>query len=149
LHRLEDWLGRVVVLHFWSAECPWSLRATQALAEMRQAWGERVVAVAIACNANEPNEMLQRAAAEQGLPLVLHDREGQAANLYGAQTTPHLFVVDGEGLLRYQGALDDVTFRRRTPQQHYLAQAVEALLAGRRPDPAKTNPYGCAIVREV
>jgi hypothetical protein len=76
----------------------------------------------------------------------LHDSQGLVAE-HGAQTTPHLFLIDPGGFLRYQGAFDDVTFRQRTPTQAYLYQAVEALLAGRLPDPAETPAYGCAIVR--
>jgi hypothetical protein len=56
-------------------------------------------------------------------------------------------VIDQAGLLRYQGAVDDVTFRQRTPTRYYLREAVEALLAGRQPQPQETPPYGCTVVR--
>jgi hypothetical protein len=67
--------------------------------------------------------------------------------MYVALTTPHLFVIDEGGILRYQGALDDVTFRRRTPTQEYLYQAVKSVLSGARPQQAVTPAYGCSIVR--
>jgi len=92
-------------------------------------------------------DFLSRVAAERDLPLVLHDARHQVADLYGAKTTPHFFVVDPQGILRYQGALDDTTFRKRTPSRFYLRQAVEAMLEGRSPDPGQTTPYGCTIVR--
>jgi hypothetical protein len=101
----------------------------------------------IAANANETETQIRAAAAERGLPGLLRDAHQQVADLYAAQTTPHLFVIDPEGILRYQGALDDVTFRRRTPTVNYVRQAVEALLVGRQPDPDQTPPYGCTIVR--
>jgi hypothetical protein len=56
-------------------------------------------------------------------------------------------VIDATGILRYRGAFDDVTFRQRTPARFYLKEAVEVLLAGKLPDPAETQPYGCTIVR--
>ena len=146
-YRLQDWRGKVVILDFWSAECPWSERCDQELLSYLPAWGEAVRLVTIASNANEADDLLARAAALRGLPLVLRDAQQKVADLYQAQTTPHLFVVDGQGVLRYQGALDDVTFRKRTPTQPYLRQAVEAVLAGNAPDPAHTPPYGCTIVR--
>ena len=71
----------------------------------------------------------------------------QVADLFGAQTTPHFFVLDQQGVLRYRGALDDVTFRQREPKNYYLHEAVQALLAGRLPEPAETPAYGCTIVR--
>jgi len=147
LHRLEDLRGRVGVLNFWSAECPWTTRADQQLRSYLSAWGSQVALWPIASNANEDVEFLRRAATERSLAFVLRDAQQQVADLYGAKTTPQLFVVDSQGFLRYQGALDDTTFRQRTPARFYLRQAVEAVLQGRLPDPAQTNPYGCAIVR--
>lgn len=148
-HSLDDYRGQVVLLNFWSAECPHAARVdNELLADLRQ-WGSRVRLIAIASNAHEPRELIARMAVERGLPLVLHDPQGEAADRYAAQTTPHLFLIDGSGILRYQGAYDDSTFRQRTPMRFYVRQAVQALLDGQSPDPAETSPYGCAIVRHV
>jgi peroxiredoxin len=146
---LEDFHGRLLVMNFWSAECPWSQRADLELTALTKTWGEQVALATVASNANESPELIRATAQARGLPLVLVDPAGAVADLYGAAATPHLFVIDGQGTLRYQGALDDATFRRRTPSQHYLRSAVEALLAGRLPDPAETPAYGCALVRYV
>jgi len=134
-------------VNFWSAECPHTTRVDKEIHQLRCEWGDQVVWVSIASNANESLDLLRRVAAERALPLVLLDRNHQAADLFGAITTPHLFVLDAEGILRYQGAFDDVTFRQRTPTRNYLAEAVAAVLAGKQPDPAQTPPYGCTIVR--
>jgi peroxiredoxin len=146
LHRLEELRGRVGVLNFWSAECPWTASADHELSAYLSAWGPRVTLWPIASNATENVQLLAHVAAERGLSIVLHDAQQKVASLYGAKTTPHLFVVDAGGILRYQGALDDTNFRQRTPTRFYLRQAVEAVLEGRRPDPAQTTPYGCAVV---
>ena len=146
-HRLSAMLGVTVILNFWSAECPWSNAADQELMSYLPGWDDRVALWSIASNASEPPELIARAARERLLPLVLHDRDQRVADLYGAQTTPHFFIIDSEGLLRYQGALNDVTFRQREPTVDYLREAVEALLKGKNPDPHTTNPYGCTVVR--
>lgn len=146
-HALRDYRGRVIVLNFWSAECPWVERADRELLGYLSKWGERVVILPIAANANESRELLARVAIERGLPLVLHDVEQKVANLYRVEITPHLFVIDEQGILRYSGAFDDVTFRQRTPTRKYLLEAVEAVLSGELPDPSETPPYGCALVR--
>jgi peroxiredoxin len=148
LHHLEAWQGRIVVLNFWSAECPWAERGDQELLSYLPGWGEKVILCTIACNANEPVNLLAQTAVQRGLPLVLHDPQQQVTKWYGAQTTPHLFVVDAAGLLRYQGALNDRTFRQRTVTRFYLRDAVNALLAGQSPDPDHVPPYGCTIVRQ-
>lgn len=146
-HGLEDYRGRLVVVNFWSAECPWAGRADQIMLDAGLPWRQGVVLLSIASNVNEPLDLLEREAAQRGLPLVLRDPHHQVADLYQAVTTPHLYLIDQDGVLRYQGALDDVTFRQRTPTRSFLLEAVEALLAGRQPEPAQTPPYGCAIVR--
>ena len=147
LHTLSAYGGQIVIINFWSAECPQTARADQELLSCLPTWGRRLVLLSIAANANEPPELLRKTAAERGVPVVLHDDRHQVADRYGAVTTPHFYVIDPAGTLRYQGALDDVTFHRRLPSQRYLRQAVEALLAGSLPDPEQTPPYGCAIVR--
>ena len=147
VHFLSDYRGMIAIINFWSAECQWTERTDRELVEYLADWGDRAVVLPIAANKNEPLSLLRQKASERGLPLVLHDKSGEVADLYGASTTPEFFVVDSGGILRYQGAFDDVTFRKREPEKAYLRQAVEALLAGEQPDPAQTPPYGCAIVR--
>lgn len=146
-HSLSDFPGKIVVVNFWSAECPWSERADREILALQNTWGDKVVLLNIAANANEPLELLRQAARERGLPLVLRDAAQSAARIYGAETTPHCFVIDGSGILRYRGAFDDRTFRQRQPTRSYVVDAVEALLAKRHPDPAETPAYGCTIVR--
>lgn len=149
VHSLADVLGRIAIVYFWSAECGWCEQADAQLLGLTQPWGDAVALLPIASNTNEDRGQLARAVQWRGLPLVLIDAGHQVADLYGALTTPHLFVIDQDGILRYQGAFDDMTFRQRTPTKNYLQMAVEALLAGQQPDPALTMSYGCSIVRHM
>jgi len=112
-------------------------------------WGEVVRAVWIASNHSESRNQIARVASERGLPLVLVDEHQQTADLYSAQVTPHIFVIDTGGVLRYQGAYDDVTFHQRTPTRSYARQAVNALMISGLPDPPQTPAYGCIIYREL
>ena len=147
MHLPSAALGRILVLNFWSVECPWSARTDQLLREWRTGWGERVAVWTIAANAGEDPAEQRREAAARGLQLLLLDPGHQAADLYQAETTPHVFVIDAAGSLRYRGAVDDVTFRQRSPTRFYLREAVEALLAGQAPPLAETPAYGCTILR--
>jgi peroxiredoxin len=146
-HSLSDYLGQVVIVNFWSAECPWAERADLQILSWLAEWGEQVVYLPVASNANEPSEMLSAVSRQRGLDLVLSDVDQELADSWSAETTPHIFVIDAEGILRYQGAVDDVTFRKRTPEHYYLKEAVDAILAGNLPGQAKTHPYGCTVVR--
>lgn len=150
-HRLADYAGDVVVLDFWSAECPWSRHYDGWLAERAGEWARAGVRLlAIASNVSETAASLRAAVAERSIAFpVLLDPGCAVADLYGAVTTPHIFVIDRAGKLAYQGAIDDRSFRRREASVNYLDQAIAALLAGRQPDPASSNPYGCTIVRPL
>ena len=146
--RLSDCRGRIAIVNFWSAECPWAERADRELLSYLRGREEQVRLLPIAANAHETDAMCAAAARTRGLPLVLRGGP-EVQDAYEARTTPHIFIVDEQGVLRYRGALDDVSFRRRQATRFYVREALEALLAGRLPDPAETPPYGCAIVRFV
>ena len=147
--RLSDYRGRIVIVNFWSCECPHSERADRSIMENLPRWGEEVVWLSVAANQNESAQELAEAAKTRRLPLVLRDAQHAVADLYQALTTPHVFVIDREGILRYRGAVDDVTFRQRQPSRFFLAEAVEALLEGHFPALTEAPAYGCAIVREI
>lgn len=148
-HRLSDLRGRIVIVNFWSCECPHSERTDKAIMSMFVQWQDDVTMLTIASNRNESAEALRQAAETRRLPEVLLDADCSVADLFGAQTTPHVFVIDREGILRYRGAVDDVTFRQRKPTRFFLDEAVESLLSGQLPTLTESPAYGCAIVREV
>ncbi|MBI5946499.1 MAG: redoxin domain-containing protein [Chloroflexi bacterium] len=149
LHRLSDYRGKIVIVNFWSCECPHSERVDRAITAMFAQWRGEVAMLSIAANRSENVEALKQAADARRLPRVLHDAQCFVADLYEAQTTPHVFVIDRDGILRYRGAVDDVTFRNRNPSRFFLNEAVESLLEGRLPPLTESPAYGCTIVREV
>jgi peroxiredoxin len=148
-HKLSDFRGKIVIVNFWSAECPHSERTDRYLVGLLERWKADVVMLPIAANRNESLPALAEAAQARRVPDILVDSEQVAADLYEAVTTPHAFVIDREGILRYRGAVDDITFRRREATRFFLRDAVEALLQGGLPDPNETPAYGCTIVREI
>ncbi|HEX9333678.1 MAG TPA: redoxin domain-containing protein [Anaerolineales bacterium] len=149
LHKLRDDRGKIVIINFWSAECPHSERTDRDLLDLLERWNGEVVLLSIAANRNESIPMLEEAAKTRRISKVLIDSEHIVADLYEAIATPHVFVLDRLGILRYRGAVDDVTFRQRKAISFFLKDAVEALLDGRLPELNETLAYGCAIVREI
>ena len=148
-HTLRDYRGKIVIVNFWSCECPHSERADKQILESLKNWNGEVVLLSIAANQNESAQSVEEAARSRSLPTVLIDAGHVVADLYEAVTTPHVFVVDKEGILRYRGAVDDVTFRNRTASRFFLDEAVDALLEGHSPPLTETPAYGCTIVREI
>ena len=147
IHMLNDYRGQIVIVNFWSAECPHSERFDTDITTSLAKWGGDVALLSIASNANESDGMLVVVARQRKIPILLRDADQSVADRYEAQTTPHAFVIDRQGILRYQGAVDDVAFRRRVATKFYLKDAVEALLAGQLPEVAEIRPFGCTIVR--
>ena len=112
-------------------------------------WMDDVVLLSVASNSIESLEMLEPAARRRRLPVVLLDAGHRVADLFEAVTTPQVFVIDRDGILRYAGAVDNTSFSQRRPTRFYLDEAVEALLDRRLPEVTETPGYGCAIVREA
>lgn len=126
-HTLEGYAGWIVVLNFWSAECDWCKRVDEELITFLDVWKDKVKVLWIASNQNESRGLIEKTATERKLPTILIDTDYHVADLLGALTTPHFFILDGNGILRYQGAWDDITFRQRTATQVYVPAAIEAL----------------------
>lgn len=148
-HRLSDYRGKIVIVNFWSCKCPHCERTDHSTMSMLVQWGKDVILLSIAANRSESTEMVVEAVKTRRLPMVLVDAQQVVADLYNAQTTPHVFVIDRDGLLCYRGAVDDVTFRQRTPTRFFLDKAVEALIDGHLPALTETHSYGCTIIREI
>jgi peroxiredoxin len=148
MHRLEDYSGQIVVLDFWSADCPHVERTDGLIAEWQAKWGEAVTVLPIASNANETIQSMSECAAQRNLPVVLVDKGHQVADVYAAQYTPEVFVIDEGGRLRYRGAVDDTSFAQRTPTRFFLEVAVRSLLAGEAMKVRETRAFGCTLIRE-
>ncbi len=76
------------------------------------------------------------------------DPSGEIGRLYGAKTTPHMFIIDPQGKLIYEGALDD----QPTPDpaslkgaHNYVSTALEEAMSGKPVTTAVTRPYGCSV----
>lgn len=146
---LSDLRGNIIVLTFWSAGCQWSRRADVLLVYRLLKWETQDVrVVGIASNFNEGENEVRLEAERRGVKYpILMDIDQTAAKNYRAMTTPHFFVIDRRGTVRYTGALDDATFSNPRPHRLYLDDAVTALIENRNPEPSFTPPFGSELVR--
>jgi peroxiredoxin len=154
-HSLRDYAGKLVVLEWTSPVCPFTALkyksgAMQAL--QRYAASRQIVWLSIDTAAPEKAGYLTPAAARAriaqtraAVTAFLFDRDGDIARSYGAKTTPSFFVVDGNGKLAYQGAMDDQVFADQGAGHEYVKTALDELLAGQRVQKSETQPQGCAI----
>jgi peroxiredoxin len=149
VHRLDDYSGKILVLEFWSFKCPVTLAYDERLAALQSKYRDRgVVVLAVASNKNESPVEIRRNKENLKLPFpVLLDRDGALAEKVGATHTPSLVILDGAGVIRFRGAIDNnkrVGERERVP---YAEEALDALLAGRPVPQEETRVSGCSIRR--
>jgi peroxiredoxin len=155
LHSLRDYAGKLVVLEWTSPVCPFTALkyksgAMQAL--QRYAASRQVVWISIDTAAPDKAGYLTPAAARAriaqtraAITAFLFDRDGNIARSYGAKTTPSFFVVNSDGKLAYQGAMDDQVFADEGAGREYVKSALDELLAGQHVQKTETQPQGCAI----
>jgi peroxiredoxin len=140
------------VVVFTCNHCPYALAWHDRIAEVAREYSERGVTF-VAVNPNDAERypadsleaMRERVEADGGWPLpYLRDEDQRVARDYDAKTTPDVFMVDAEGVLRYRGA-PDADYRDPSQGAAWLRQALDAVLAGGEPEPAETEPVGCSI----
>jgi peroxiredoxin len=148
-HSASQYAGHALVLEWTNSECPFVERHYQAgtMKQLAAALGAKDV-VWLAVNSTYTNTPDDTKAwkKEQGFSYAtLQDPDGKLGHLFGARTTPHMFVIDAQGVLRYRGAIDDDQYGRQQKPTNYVDSAVHALLASATPDPTETQPYGCSV----
>lgn len=148
---LQSYSGRVVVLVFWSFKCPVSLAYDGRVEALQNKYGNRGIAVLfIASNANETAPEIRANASNLNLRIpVLLDSDGDLAEKLGATHTPSVFILDGSGVLRYRGALDNNKRIGDSERASYADDALDAILEGRSVSNPETKPFGCGIRRKI
>ncbi len=150
-HSLGDYRGKVVFIHFWSIVCPYEKLAEPKCIELQKHYGDQLVEIAVNANqgelkpdSNPPYANLREHVQQAGVNfLVTVDPGNKVTDMFGGTNTPHCFVIDKDGTLRYTGALDDDPRGMKGAQANqYVHDAIEAVLAGRPVATPTTKPYG-------
>jgi peroxiredoxin len=151
-HALADYRGKIVVLQWINPTCPVCRRvcSTGLVTAMRKQLDEITPGVVyLGINSThymEPSVGEAYFKTHKIDAPVLIDRDGKVGHLYGAKRTPHLFVIDAEGVLRYQGAIDDDQRGDKGEKAtNYVVQAVRQIVAGETVAPDITRSYGCTV----
>ena len=147
--------GRRVVLEWFNPECPFARYAHTKgpLREMAdEAQSDGITWLAI----NSAGAGRQGHGSEKNLELktryhmkhpILLDERGKVGRMYGARTTPQMFVIDGHGILVYRGALDNALLGDldRGELINYVSEALASLAVGKPVQLRETRPYGCSV----
>lgn len=155
---LSQYRGKPVVLEWTNADCPYTrkhyssgnMQGIQALAQKKG-----VVWLTVISSAPGKQGYVNGAAADAltesrgaSPTAVLLDPSGTLGRLYGAKTTPHMFVIDKNGALQYMGGIDSIATADAGDIQNaepYLKEAMLAVAQGSPVAHAVTKPYGCSV----
>jgi len=153
-YSLDAFKGKTVVLEWVNPGCPFSDRHARehTMSELAKQHGE-VVWLGINSTNPEHGDFLKPAAHQAWMTKngvnypVLYDPAGTVGHAYGARTTPHMFIIDKKGKIAYNGAIDnDPRASKAKPERvNYVAGGLDHEKAGKTPDPALTQPYGCSV----
>lgn len=150
-YSLSDYKGRIVVLQWINPDCPVCRRVSSAglvgkmSKQLKKIDGE-LVHLAINSTHYMDGETSAKYLKQHKLKSpALIDQDGTVGKLYGARTTPHMFVIDKEGILRYQGAFDSDPNGKKKDVTNYVINAVQQITNGETVTPDFMKPYGCSV----
>ena len=144
---LSDYADKTVVLEWTNPDCPFVKRHYKAetMKKLSEKYKSKdVVWLAINSTNYADVKANQKWVEKKGLDYaVLDDHEGKVGALYGARTTPHMFIVD-KGVLAYAGAIDDDPSGSGATV-NYVDQALDQVCGDHAVTTAQTKPYGCSV----
>lgn len=150
LADMKDAKGYIVT--FTCNHCPYAVMYEDRLIAIQAEFGPKGYQV-VAVNPNDPEvnaedsfeKMIIRAEEKKFNFPYLIDEGQKVYPVYGATKTPHVFLLDNKLNVKYIGAIDDNARNADEVEERFLANAINALEAGKNPDPATTKAIGCSI----
>jgi peroxiredoxin len=157
-HSLDQYRGKYVVLEWHNQGCPYTKKhyVSGNMQSLQKEWTEKGVAWFTVISSAPGQQGYVTDAQENSYLTQMHadptavlmDADGKLGHLYGAKTTPEMYVIDPNGKLIYEGAIDD----RPTPDvndikgaDNYLSDALTEAMAGKQVLKSYTRSYGCSV----
>jgi peroxiredoxin len=154
-HSLADYKGKIVVLEWTNPGCPVVVRHYKdGLMQATQKAAKEKGVVWLAINSTNPEhrdyrepQALKEIFSEwnTAYSALLMDADGKTGKAYDAKTTPHMYIIDAEGKLVYNGAIDNDTGGKNPERINHVLAALDELLAGNPVTVSTTKPYGCTV----
>ncbi|GAB4334360.1 MAG: thioredoxin family protein [Calditrichia bacterium] len=157
-HSLSDYKGKFVVLEWVNFDCPFVKKHYRSgnMPKLQKEYREKGVVWLSICSSAEGKQghytgkaLLERMKSENAAPTAyLLDTEGTVGKMYGAKTTPHMFVINPEGQLIYAGGIDDKPSTNQediATAKNYVVAALNAAMRGKEVAQKSAQPYGCSV----
>jgi peroxiredoxin len=157
-HTLAAYHGRFVVLEWHNEGCPYTQKHYDSgnMERLQKEWTQKgIVWLTVISSAPgtqgyvtaaQENDFLRRMNAAPTAALL--DPAGELGHLYSAKTTPHMFIINPDGVLIYDGAIDDkpTTDGADIPAaRNYVSLALSEAMSGKPVSTPTSRPYGCSV----
>jgi len=147
---LHDFAGKIVVLEWTNPECPFVQRVyrDKTMQTLDSEYKDKnVVWFAINSSYFATNDTNKQWAVDQNISYpILNDSSGATGHAYHATNTPNMFIIGTNGVLLYEGAIDNDPEGEKTNDKiNYVRQALDEILAGKSVSDPQTKPYGCSV----
>jgi peroxiredoxin len=151
--KLSDYAGKIVVLEWFSYECPfvrYNYEKTTVVNDLVNKFKDKNV-VFLAINSTGHQEAAKNKEFAEQFKVshpILDDSKGVVGKEYGAQTTPHTFIVDTKGNIVYNGSFDNAPVGKipeGAQYVNYIDKALTELTTGKPVSVPETRPYGCSV----
>ena len=159
--ELDSFKGKKVILEWTNHDCPFVQRhyETSNMQNLQEKYTEEGVVWLSIISSTEgkqgyvsPDEAIELTNSRGAKPShVLFDTSGKVGKMYKAKTTPHMYIIDENQKLQYQGAIDNMgrtgaLFNTDLSKaKNYVVAAMNDLASGLSVQESKTRPYGCSI----
>lgn len=157
-HRLADYKGKWLVLEWFNKDCPFVHKHYDSgnMQKLQKAYtGKGVVWLQVVSSApgnegyvNGPEMLAIDKDKKAAATAAILDPQGTIGHAYGAKTTPHMFVIDPNGIVVYVGAIDDNSSTDQAvipTSTNYVVAALDAAMNGKKVEKAQTKSYGCSV----
>lgn len=157
-HKLSDFKGKYIILEWINFDCPFVVKhyKSENMQKLqKEMTGKGIVWLSICSSAEgkqghfanaEINKRIKELKAKMTAYLI--DEDGTVGKMYAAKVTPHIFIINPQGKLIYQGAIDDIKstdIADIEKAKNYLKTAIEEATGGKSITSPTTTPYGCSV----
>jgi len=157
-HSLSDFADKIVVLEWINFDCPFVKKHydSKNMQNLQETYTAKDVVWLAVCSSNEGKqgnfsvEEINKRSKNQDAKFTAYliDKDGTVGKMYGAKTTPHMYIIDKSGMLVYAGGIDDkatTDVDDIEASKNYISSALDELLAGKEVGMQSSTPYGCSV----
>jgi peroxiredoxin len=160
---LSDYKGKYVILEWFNHGCPFvrkhydsnNMQKTQKMA-LEALGKDKVAWLSIVSSATGKQGYLKDSKTadsklkeeKSNANFLLLDKSGEVGRDYGAKTTPQMVIINPEGTVVYNGAIDSISSADQSDipnATNYVTNAINSINSGKKVSPSKTRPYGCSV----